>query len=1043
MSVTVSASVAARRQLERVLASHCFSRNERLSRFLRFIVDRRLEGRDSEIKESVLAVEVFGRAPDHDPKLDSIVRTEAARLRARLYEYYRGPGKNDALVIEMPRGSYIPEFRFLEPETFVWEGTHPACGTAHAGAGTEEAAANIFVGRQREAGRLFEHFQRMLGGSGKLVFLTGEAGIGKSALAEEFMRAAQRWRPGLLPARGRAVEQYGAGEAYLPFLDALSGLLRDGGDTARLTLRAHAPTWCLQLPVFSSTSELEQLRRETAGATKDRMLREMGDALGALAESAPLILLLEDLHWADPSTIDLLRHLCHRIAAQRVLLLATFRPEDLEIAHHPLKNCKVEMQAHQECDEIVLGALNAEEIGNLLDRRFHPNQFPGELAGVIRQRTDGQPLFTVSLLEFLAIHGDIANTNSHWRLARPLDTLDLKIPDSVRAMIRKKIEALDPSSRRALQYASVEGEEFLSTVLAKLLDSDHLQVEEQLAGLARNHRLIELRGEEELPDGALAARYGFAHALYQNVFYEELVSGRRALLHSRAGEQLLAHYGDRSPRIAVPLAMHFERGRNWERAIEFLIVAGGNAMSRQANAQAEEHYTHALSLAGKLPPESRAETELRIFERRAAVYLATSRFDPSIADCRQMIERARAIGSRPLECAALYALGNTLFWSHRLHEMQAVLEDVVALAERTGSQEARLQALALMTQGHLALGELAEAERKFQQVIERPSQVDRRTLLGVLDVRARLRFFQSEYSTAEKLFRETMRLACELGDGFETLKSHYFLTLTLVNLGRISEALEVLNRAMEMARRNGDSFWSSRTPNCLGWIHRELQDYEGALAHDRNGAEMARSLGVVEAEVNSVINLVIGHFQAGDRPQTDSSIQTAESILAQDAWFRWRFEMRLRMARVEQTLSRPDALELLEKVTRHGARKYMVEAHRLLARIAMAERDTDAAEAHLNTALQIVRDFPAPLAAWKAHLAMGRLQAQLGRQEAARAAFAEAASVIRQIAGNIADERLRQIFLASEAVRETPATGPTHDPTGDQFRRSPTEIPCK
>jgi tetratricopeptide (TPR) repeat protein len=1018
MTAAESASGAARRQLERVLASRCFSRNDRLSRFLRFIVDRRLEGRDSEIKESVLAVEVFGRAADYDPKQDSIVRTEAARLRARLNEYYRGPGKHESLVIEMPKGGYIPQFRFLEPEAVTWEGTGLTPGTACNVGRPHDATADIFVGRQRETGRLSEHFHRMLGGSGKLVFLTGEAGIGKSALAEEFMRLAPGRRPGLMLARGRAVEQYGAGEAYLPFLDALSGLLREGDDTSRVTLREQAPTWCLQLPVFSANSEIEQLRRETAGATKDRMLREMGDALGALSESAPLVLLLEDLHWADPSTIDLLRHLGHRIAAQRVLLLATFRPEDLQTGNHPLKNCKVEMQAHQECDEIALGVLSADEITHLLDIRFHPNQFPRELASAIHRRTGGQPLFTVSLLEFLADRGDIAITSSHWKLARPLGTMDLKIPDTVRAMIRKKSEALDPSDRRALQYASVEGEEFLSTVLAKLLECGDLQVEEQLAGLALNHRLIEPRGEEELPDGVLATRYGFAHALYQNVFYDELVSGRRALLHRRAGEQLLAHYGGCAPRIAVQLAMHFERGRNWERAIEFLILAGANAMSRQANAQAEDHYTHALSLAGKLPPESRAETELRIFERRAAVYLAMSRFDPSIADCRQMIERARAIGSPPLEYAALYALGNTLFWSHRLHEMQAVLEDVLELAERTGSEDARLQALALMTQGHLALGDLAEAEHKFQQVIERPSQVDRRTLLGVLDVRARLRFFQSEYSTAEKLFRETVSLAAELGDGFETLKSHYFLTLTLANLGRISEALEVLNRAAEMARRNGDSFWSSRVPNCLGWIHRELQDHEGALAYDRNGAEMARRAGVGEAEVNSVINLVIDHFQAGDSGRTNASIQAAESILAQDAWFRWRFEMRLRAARAEQSLSRPEALALLETATHHRARKYMADAHRLLARIAVAEADSAAAEAHLNSAIQILRAYPAPLAAWKTHLAMGRLQAQLERPKAARAAFAEAASLIRYIAGNIADERLRQVLLSSAAAQE-------------------------
>src|SRR6266487_4250040 len=101
---------AARRQLERVLASAGFSRNGRLARFLRFVVEQHLEGRDGEIKESVIAIEVFGRRPDHDPKQDSIVRTEAGRLRARLREYYAGEGKHDAWVLELPKGSYAPVF---------------------------------------------------------------------------------------------------------------------------------------------------------------------------------------------------------------------------------------------------------------------------------------------------------------------------------------------------------------------------------------------------------------------------------------------------------------------------------------------------------------------------------------------------------------------------------------------------------------------------------------------------------------------------------------------------------------------------------------------------------------------------------------------------------------------------------------------------------------------------------------------------------------------------------------------------------------------
>ena len=142
-----------------------------------------------------------------------------------------------------------------------------------------------------------------------------------------------------------------------------------------------------------------------------------------------------------------------------------------------------------------------------------------------------------------------------------------KIPESVRAMIRQKSEVLEPDARLALQYASIEGEEFLSSVVARLLDTEQLRVEEGLLSLAQTHRMIRVCGEEELPDGALVTRYAFAHALYQSVFYEEIVGARRTQLHDTAGEQLLKHYGDLAPRIAGQLAMHFERGRNWVRAI--------------------------------------------------------------------------------------------------------------------------------------------------------------------------------------------------------------------------------------------------------------------------------------------------------------------------------------------------------------------------------------------------------------------------------------------------------------------------------------------
>ncbi len=885
-----------------------------------------------------------------------------------------------------------------------------------------------FVGREPEIKKLGELLRQTIGGSGRVVFITGEPGIGKSSLADEFMGRARQKHPGLLVSRGRCVEQYGTGEAYLPFLDAVGALLSGPGrERIAAVLRTYAPTWCLQLPAaFVSTGSLETLQRETIGATKERMLREMGDVLGALAASTPLVILLEDIHWADPSSIDLLGHLCRRVGGQRLLVIGTFRPEDVERSGHPLKTCKLEMQAHNLCEEIVLGLLSHEHIASYLDLRFAPNDFPGELPALIQRKTEGHPLFATSLVQFLNERGDIAKVNEHWTLTRPLSEMDLETPESVRSMIRKKIEALDEEDRRTLQYASIEGEEFTSTVLAKLLGTDELDLEERLDRLDKTSRLIETRGEEEMPDGGLATQYRFAHSLYQNVLYGDLVSKRRIMLHRLAGEQLVQHYGRQAPRIAAQLAMHFERGRDFGSAVEYLIQAGDNASELYANDEAEKHYSRALSLIEKLPDEAQTARRLAIYQKRGGVSFALSKFDQAAEDFTQMLNQAQALRDSALESGALNALTLTLFYSHRLTEMAARAEASLGVAERAGSESLRVETLQLIGLKHICYGELAEAKARLDEVIRIARSIDHKpVLVSGLGWRGLLHFFQTEYERAEKVLTEANTLAAEMRDGFLVLLSLFVLGLTRGNLGRISEALATLNEGIKMAQRNGDRFWFPRLPNCIGWIHRELQDFDHALEYDHQGLEVGREHHVLEAEANSLINLGIDYTHTGKSEKTLSTFSEAESIFERDAWFRWRYNIRLQAGTCEHWLAQGDleqaseyARRLLEVATQYEARKYVAVAHKLAAEIAMARGDLAAAERELNVALDGLREHPAPLVAWKTYATLGRLRSQLGDSTSAHDAFAQSAAVVNSIAAHISDERLRATFLNSVSVRE-------------------------
>lgn len=221
-----------------------------------------------------------------------------------------------------------------------------------------DRSAPSFVGRESEIQKLESLLQQAIEGTGRIVFITGEPGIGKTSLSDEFLRRARKQQFGIMISRGRCIEQYGTGEAYLPFLDAMGELLQSPGrERMAAIMRTYAPTWCMELPTaFASSGSLEKLQQETIGATKERMMRELGDALGVLASASPVVLLLEDLHWADPSSVDLLRHLSNRIATQRLLIAGTFRPEDVERSGHPLKSLKTEMQVHNLCAELTLSS---------------------------------------------------------------------------------------------------------------------------------------------------------------------------------------------------------------------------------------------------------------------------------------------------------------------------------------------------------------------------------------------------------------------------------------------------------------------------------------------------------------------------------------------------------------------------------------------------------------------------------------------------------------------------------------------------------------
>jgi DNA-binding winged helix-turn-helix (wHTH) protein len=397
--------------------------------------------------------------------------------------------------------------------------------------------ARGLVGRETALAQMQDWLRRAMGGERQVVFVTGEAGIGKTTLVEAFLQSVRR-DSNVWVGQGQCLEQYGAGEAYLPVLEAVSRLCQEPGRAGLVGLvRRHAPTWLQQMPWLIDEADRENLQREVIGATRERMLREMAEALEALTSETPLALVLEDLHWSDYSTLDLVSYLARRSKPARLLLVATYRPVEVALSEHPLKGVKQELQARRQCEELPLEYLSQKAIGEYLSRRFPQHEFPSAFAAMLHERTEGNPFFLVNAVDYLEAEGLIAERDGRSRLTVALAELELAAPENIRQMIEKQIERLDRGQQRVLEVAAVAGAEFPAAAIAVGSEQGLADVEEQCEELDRRRLFLRTTGVSTLPNGIVTARYGFIHTLYQEVVYQRVAAGRRVRLHKLIGER--------------------------------------------------------------------------------------------------------------------------------------------------------------------------------------------------------------------------------------------------------------------------------------------------------------------------------------------------------------------------------------------------------------------------------------------------------------------------------------------------------------------------
>jgi serine/threonine protein kinase len=459
------------------------------------------------------------------------------------------------------------------------------------------------VGREKERAHIREAYDCAVAGRGSFLCVSGEVGIGKTTLIEDFLADVSATDQKPLIVRGRCSERLAGTEAYLPFLEALENLLRSElRDLVARAMKLIAPTWYVQVAPFSDESiSGAHLREDIKTASQERLKRELSALLEEVSRNRPLVFFLDDLHWADISTVELLAYLANHFEQMRVLILTTHRSSDLLIANHPFLQVKRDLQARGICHQIHLQFLSLEEIERYLALEFPEHAFPKEFPALIYQKTEGSPLFMVDLVRYLKDEGVIAEQQERWQIVRDANAIEGKLPESVRGMIQRKMDQLDEADLSLLLAASVQGYEFDSAVIARALWQDPAEIEERLRSLDRIHAFIRLVKEREFPDRTLTLRYRFVHVLYQNALYASLVPTRRAALSASVAEALLDFYGDQHSVIASRLALLFEAARDFTRASEYFLIASENAARVSANQEAVALSQRRLEIVKMLP----------------------------------------------------------------------------------------------------------------------------------------------------------------------------------------------------------------------------------------------------------------------------------------------------------------------------------------------------------------------------------------------------------------------------------------------------------
>jgi DNA-binding winged helix-turn-helix (wHTH) protein/tetratricopeptide (TPR) repeat protein len=848
----------------------------------------------------------------------------------------------------------------------------------------EEAAAcrreptrGLLVGRSAELQQLRAAFQRAQHGERQLVLLRGEPGIGKTALIEEFCAEldapAQSERVWL--GRGQCVELFGQGEAYLPVMEALQRIGKSSAaPELKAVLRRCAPTWLYHLGELIDAEESNRLRELAAGRAPERMLRELAEALEATAliGSPPVVVLvLEDLHWADASTINLLSLLSRRREPARLLVVGSYRPSDAPANVHQLPLALSELLGHGLATQITLHPLSERDVMEYCATRFEGAEIPTALAPALWRRTGGNPLFLHSIVQLLCARGLLQHVSGQYVFEPEWEDALSEIPADIRELLSGQRARLREIERAVLESASIVGTHFSAASVAAALDVTQESVEALCSRLAEDERFVRRAGVEEWPDGTTTERFEFKHALYRDLWREHIGEDRRVEWQRRIGLRRELGYSSTTIGIAAELALRFQDARDYLRAGSYCKLAAEHALQRGAYAEATAHVSTGFELQARASGDDAQQLELSLHVVHSTVLSFTAGF--AAAETEAALQRALTLsdrlGNAPARVAAMRGLHKVMFSRGKRRETRLLAEQLLELSERGSNPTAQAMARGVLAHVMVVQGEYEASLRTALQALEQYRAHPNPALVSI-----------SGYDP--EVMSLTYAATAQQMLGFPDRAARY-----------THEMLETLERVTHPFIL-GSAHWAA------AWLYNERREPLKAKEHGERSYAIALEQGLPEllpiAEANLGCTAIVEgnalraathleHALVTMRPAGSETYRPWVLALVADA-YRSLGEWQRAAAAVDEAGAIGAA---------HGGIAYDAELERIRGQLVLDSAETSqgrtippaavaSAERHFQRALEMARAFQARWWELRSSLALGSLWRRVGEDRAAQ-----------------------------------------------------------